>query len=199
MNVKIYVEGGGDTRALQTTLRRAFTSLLKSAGFAGRMPAIVGCGGRKEAFDVFVNALSKPEPDTTYLLLVDSEDPVKSAPWEHLRTRKGDGWEQPVNASPNQLHFMATCTESWLIADRDNLKKYFGKGFKESDLPSAFDLENRSRDSMRKALLEASKDCQTKFTKGEVCFEILETTSPVKLKTLSYFQRLLNTLEELLP
>ncbi len=107
-----------------------------------RLPAFFGCGGRKEAFDFFVNALSKPEP-IKRIYFVDSEDPVKSAPWEHLRTRVGDGWEQPVNASPNQLHFMATCTESWLIADRDNLKKYFGKGFKENDLPSAFDLENR--------------------------------------------------------
>lgn len=199
MNVKIYVEGGGETRAIQAPLRRAFTKLLKNAGFAGRMPSIVGCGGRTEAFDVFVNAVSKPEPDTTYLLLVDSEDLVKSAPWEHLKTRVGDGWQRPDNATDEQVHFMATCMETWLIADIENLKSFFGKGFNEKALLAGNNTENRARDKQKEVLENASKDCKTKFKKGDVSFEILATTSPEKLRFLSYFQRFTDELEKLKP
>jgi hypothetical protein len=199
VNVKIYVEGGGETRAIQAPLRRAFTNLLKNAGFAGRMPSIVGCGGRTEAFEVFVNRVSNPEPDTTYLLLVDSEDTVKSAPWTHLQTRVGDGWQRPENAIDEQVHFMATCMETWLIADIENLKNYFGKGFNEKALLASNNTENRARDKQKEILENASKDCKTKFIKGVVSFEILENTSPEKLRSLSYFQRFTDELEKLKP
>jgi hypothetical protein len=199
MNVKIYVEGSGDTRADQQPLRDAFRKLAERADFTGRMPTFIGCGGRQEAFNVFAYNFSNPEPDTAYLLLVDSEDPVTANPWEHLRTRVGDGWKRPKNAKDDDVHFMATCMETWLIADIDNLKNYFGKHFNEKVLPPLNDPESRVRNTQKEALEKASKDCKTKFKKGSISFEILQTTSIEKLKNLSYFCRFLDVLEKLKP
>ena len=56
---RLFVEGGGNNNdALRTECRRAFTKLLEKAGFCGRMPKILVCGGRKSAYDQFCIAIS---------------------------------------------------------------------------------------------------------------------------------------------
>jgi hypothetical protein len=200
VKVKIYVEGSGDTRADQQPLREAFRKLFERAGFAGRMPTFVGCGSRQNAFRDFKIALRNPDTDTTYLLLVDSEDPVENNdPWEHLRTRVGDGWERPANVNDSQVHFMATCMETWLIADRDNLKNFFGHCLNENVLPAIQNPETRNRKDLLRSLEKATETCdKKKYGKGEISFKLLALTNPTKLRELHYFQRLLNTLEEFL-
>lgn len=196
MKVKIYVEGGGDSKATQAPLRQGFEKLLEKAGFKNRMPSVVGCGGRDQAFHKFQNALKFPEQNTIYLLLVDSEDPVTAlTPWQHLKTR--DNWNQPNDTTNEQVHFMATCMETWLIADRENLRRYFGQKFNENALPASTDLEMRSRKVLFASLEQATKDCQKKqYKKGGISFELLETTNPKLLMNLSYFQRFVNELEK---
>lgn len=196
--IEIYIEGGGNTVA-DDALRKAFRKLFDRAGFQGNSLKSIPCGGRGLAFRDFKIGWRKANQNKVCLLLVDSEEPIKLSPWEHLRTRVGDGWQRPENATDENVHFMATCTEAWLIADLDNLKNYFGKGFRENALPPIFDLENRNRNSLEEALKAATKDCRTKFAKGQVCFEILEKVSIDKLQTLSYFRRFIDTLETLLP
>ena len=73
--VFIYVEGGGFTNELRTRCRNAVTSLLAKCGFAGRMPRIIACGSRNEAYDKFVTAHGQSGGDFA-ALLVDSEKPV---------------------------------------------------------------------------------------------------------------------------
>jgi hypothetical protein len=102
VGVKIYVEGGGDSKELHVRCRKGFRKLLERAGFQSRMPRIVACGGRGAAFDAFKTAM---DTGVNYpLLLVDSEDPVPETAqpddpdhpmaWEHLQAR--DGWERPA-------------------------------------------------------------------------------------------------------
>jgi hypothetical protein len=161
------------------------------------MPRITGCGGRTQAFDKFKNALAYPESDTVYLLLVDSEDPIQLSPWEHLRQRPDDSWQRPKNATDDQVHFMATCMETWLIADRENLRRFFGQSFNENALPALTDPETRNRKTLFAALEKATKDCEKKqYKKGSISFELLETTNPKLLLGLSYFQRFVNELEK---
>ena len=74
-NIKIFVEGGGDTNALKGQCRRAFSSFLQKAGFAGKMPKIVVRGSRNAAYDSYCTAIKQGEDA---LLLVDSEAPVKN-------------------------------------------------------------------------------------------------------------------------
>ena len=96
VSVKIYVEGGGDSKALKTACRRGFQSFIKKAGLQGRMPRVVACGSRRNAYESFKTAHAGQ--DTTVLLLVDAEGPVTAeSPWQHLEIC--DGWERPDHAT----------------------------------------------------------------------------------------------------
>ena len=85
VGMKLYVEGGGDANLLKTACRKGFSEFLKKAGLAGKLPRIVACGSRRNAYDSFCTAVGRGE---RALLLVDSEEAVNSAPphqpWQHL-------------------------------------------------------------------------------------------------------------------
>lgn len=199
--VKLYVEGGGDAAALKTACREGFSSFLVKAGLKGHMPRIVACGGREDAFDSFCTALKNGEPA---LLLVDSEAPVAAAsqpgkitekvdrdswlPWQHLLQRKGDEWEKPTGADDLQCHLMTQCMESWLLADRETLKAFFGQGFKENQLPAAANpVESVAKAHIYQSLAKATADCKTKaqYGKGEHSFKLLALIDPAKVMDAS--------------
>ena len=87
MSVKLYVEGGGDSKTLKRACRRGFGKFLERAGVAGRMPRIVACGSRDNAYENFKTAHDLD--DGRAMLLVDAEAQVTSpGPWQHLKTRE---------------------------------------------------------------------------------------------------------------
>jgi hypothetical protein len=136
VELHLYVEGGGDAKVLRTACRRGFSEFLARAGLKGHLPRIVACGGRRQAYDDFCTALRQNRH--TAMLLVDSEDPVTvSSPWIHLLQRPGDAWPTPLGATDDACHLMVQCMESWLLADRDTLRRFFGQGFNPSALPPA--------------------------------------------------------------
>lgn len=187
--MRIYVEGGGDTNALRTACRRGFAEFLKKAGFSGKMPSIVACGGRRNAYESFCTAI---ENGDVAMLLVDSETPVAgelldeknhehSSPWQHLNQRIGDEWTKPSGSEDWQCHLMVPCMEAWLIADRQTLGQFFGQGFKETALPSATrTLEHIDKTALYKALADATRNCKTKtpYGKGEHSFLLLALINP---------------------
>lgn len=190
--VKLYVEGGGDSTALKTACREGFSTFLEKAGFKGKMPRIVACGSRRDAYDSFKTSIDRGE---NAILLVDSETPVKEQyqsgdenewhPWLHLAERNGDKWEKPVNATDEQCHLMVLCMESWFIADKSTLERFFGQGFKESVLPSdGNQIEKINKENLYSVLTEATKHCKTKakYGKGEHSFKILKEISPEIVK-----------------
>ena len=83
--------------ALRTACREGFTKFLEQTGLKGRMPRIVACGSRRDAYESFCTALETGE---SAFLLVDSEAPVSGQnqqgqsdtwlPWQHLAQRPGD-------------------------------------------------------------------------------------------------------------
>jgi hypothetical protein len=203
--VKLYVEGGGDAAALRTACREGFSSFLAKAGLKGHLPRIIACGGREDAFDSFCTALKNGEEA---LLLVDSEAPVSSVsqpgdageqedrkkwlPWLHLRQRKGDEWKKPEGAEDLQCHLMTQCMESWLLADRDTLKFFFGPGFKENQLPAtANPVESVAKEQIYKSLAAATHACKTKakYGKGEHSFKLLASIDPAKVVDASPWAR----------
>ena len=120
MKVKIYVEGGGDNRNQQKKCREGFRRFFCKAGLKGKMPSIVACGGRSNAFRDFEIAIKKAKAGEFVVLLVDSEEAVNSVsnPWKHLKERKGDGWKKPEKADDESVHLMVQCMEAWFLADR---------------------------------------------------------------------------------
>jgi len=178
--VKIYVEGGGDAKSLKIRCREGFRTFFEKAGLKGKMPRVVPCGSRNDAFDSFCTAIKNKQ---AALLLVDSEDAVSEEhqtgepeewkPWGHLKAR--DNWDQPDGSDDLDAHLMVVCMEAWLLADRDTLKKFFGQSFRENSLPKRERLtESIPKTELYNSLAKATKDCQKgPYGKGNHSFDIL--------------------------
>jgi len=185
--VKLFVEGGGNTAALKAECRKGFTTFITKAGIS-RRPKVIASGSRQNAYKDYCTAIRNGEQA---LLLVDSEDPISAAheqgtiddfkPWEHLKTRVGDGWSKPQNADDADCHLMTQVMESWFIADRDALKKFFGPDFNSNQLPStATPIEKVSKDTLFSALRKAtaSLGSRRQYGKGKHSFKILAQIDP---------------------
>lgn len=197
MNRLIFLEGGSGPRDRKCA--EGFHKLLKSCGFARRMPRLIPCGGRGIAFDDFKTALANKRDDDFVALWIDSEDPVKDieATWEHLKAR--DGWDRPEGATNEQVLLMTTCMETLIVADRETLAEHYGAKLQKSALPALKDLEGRSRHAIQEALAHATRKCSNAYTKGKRSFEILGKLDPETLgKHLPSFVRVRRILEDAL-
>ncbi|MBF0309263.1 MAG: DUF4276 family protein [Magnetococcales bacterium] len=175
--MKVFVEGGGDTADLKAELRKGFKEFLEKAGLEGRMPRIVACGSRQDAYESFCTALENGE---TALLLVDSEVPVTTPnPWHHLQD--ADGWNLPAGATNDHCHLMVQCMEAWFLADRNALSTFFGQGFTLNALPPLGNpLEQIPKVDVYRALATATQSCKTKaaYGKGAHSFKLLARIDP---------------------
>jgi hypothetical protein len=217
--MKIFVEGGGNQKVLLGECRKAFRELFEKAGVKKGSFEIIASGSRLDAYKDFKNALNAGHTDA--ILLVDSEEQVRiiaSAansrrldfdrtrsptaigrsvrPWQHLRERVGDDWDQPAGATNRQVHFMVACMEAWFLADKDALAAYYRgphrrEQFNEATLPSRPDIEGLSKTEVMAALSRATRPNQSKKeytdkSKGAHSFKILATLDPEKIARASY-------------
>ncbi len=192
MNVKAYVEGGGDTNALKTKCRQGFSEFFRKAGLAGRMPRIVASGSRRNAYEDFCTALKKAAADQFIVLLVDSEDAVATGAgsWAHFKNR--DGWDKPAAADDSNAHLMVRCMEAWFVADRDALAEFFGNGFNAGALPARNDVENITKPDLYAALENATRSCRKgHYGKGRHSFDILAQLNPERVMAASPHARCL--------
>lgn len=193
--VTLYVEGGGDSKALKIECRKGFSDFLREAGLKEKMPSISACGPRHKAYDKFCTAIASGEKAA---LLVDSEEAVNAQhqqgqpdtwrPWAHLKARQGDGWDKPQHSADTDCHLMAQVMESWFLADRDALKAFFGQGFKENALPAANNaIESIAKQQVYSSLERATSNCKTKavYGKGEHSFKLLTKIDAAKVTQAS--------------
>jgi len=202
VKVTIYVEGGGDSKELQSRCREGFRKLIEKTKVT-RNPAIVACGGRDQTFKKFRIAASTAISGYP-LLLVDSEDTVKVTDenpdsveaWNHLNAR--DKWERPVGVTNDQAQLMTTCMETWIMADQSALSAFFGQHLQTTALLPTLNLESRIRDEVQDKLAWATRNCgkDRNYAKGKRSFKMLEHLNPETLKKLlPYFRRFVSTLE----
>ena len=118
---------------------------------------LVPCGGRDRAFRAFRNAAGNDE--TLAVLLVDSEGPVSARPVAHLAQR--DGWDLQ-DAENDSVHLMVQVMETWIVADADALKDYYGRGFNAGQLPHREALEEVPKADIERTLRQAT----ARTTKG---------------------------------
>lgn len=191
MKVRLYIEGDGESRSLHIKCREGFRKLLEQAGFQNRMPSTKACGCRNDAYDDFKTALRTAADGEYPVLLVDSEAPVNQLPWQHLQSR--DGWERPTGTDDDQAQLMVQCMETWCVADRGTLRRFFGDRLRENVLPPPNGLEVRDKEAVQEALVLATHDCgrQKSYQKGKRSFELLGQLDPAELKKhLPHFVRL---------
>ena len=187
MNIKVYVEGGGNVRELRSKCRKGFISFFDKANLAGRMPRVIACGGRQTTYDKFAAALRSASGQVFVALLVDSEGPVAvgAGPWRHLKTR--DNWDRPDGATEDNAHLMVQCMEAWFLADKDCLAAFFGGGFNRNVLPRNPDIEQVAKADVLDGLKGATRQCKPKgeYGKGRHSFEILSEIDPEKVLAAS--------------
>ena len=190
MSIKIFVEGGSKGR-LRTECREGFIAFLEKAGFRGRMPRIIPCGPRTEAYVQFKMSYENNENS---LLLVDSEGPITKGrkPWQHL------GWSKPCGATEEHCHMMVQVMESWFLADKETLADYYGPDFKTNVLPQNRNVEMVPKEDVLDKLKQATLRTQKRaYSKGSHSFKILAKINPDKVKQASqHAKRFLEQLDK---
>ena len=197
MSVTLYVEGGGDEEKLKRECRKGFRVFLENAGLKGKMPSIVACGGRDNAYARFkAQFIGNNEK---FMLLVDAEASVPAPataaqPWQHLQDR--DGWQRPPGATDGQCHLMVQTMESWFLADREALSTYYGQGFRGNALPANPHIEQIPKQDVDTGLQSATRDTtKGSYDKGRDSFEILGRLDPAKVTNASpYAKRFIDAL-----
>jgi len=187
VTVTIYVEGGGNNNAETVRCKRGFTEYCKKLAPVGRLPRIVACGGRDQAFDRFATDVARNKPDNLCVLLVDSEGPVEpgTSPAVYLHAR--DRWVLP-QMQLHRLFLMVQAMEAWLLADRDRLAEYYGPNFRPNALRGdERHVEAIAKDDLEPCLIAASRDTTTKgrYNKGTHAFDLLATIDPAKVAASS--------------
>ena len=187
VTAKLYIEGGGDGRQrgskeLTPRFREAWKEFFSSAGL-GRRVSIVRGGGRTQTFKLFVTAISRPTPGTVPILLVDSEGAVQAcdSAWQHLKRR--DSWDRPTDASGDQAFLMVQAMETWLLADHDTLRDFFGSRFRENALRQWPQMEEVPKEEVFGVLDRATRGCPRPYAKGKISFDLLSRTRPACVET----------------
>jgi hypothetical protein len=200
VNATLYLEGGAsgaDSKELQIRCREGFRKLLEKCDYKGRMPRLFACVSRDSAFDDFKIAHEEKGAGDYVAMWIDSEDPLIElvATWDHLRRR--DNWMQPTGATDDQVLFMTTCMETWIVADHAAMKDHYGAKLQASALPSLVDLEHRERHDVQDKLVHATRNCTNAYAKGKRSFEILAKLTPSTLsKHLPSFARTRRILDQ---
>lgn len=140
--------------------------------------------------DLFLTAVNYGGPNDLPLLLFDSEAPVKTGhtSWQHLKAR--DNWDRPNGASDDQAFLMVEVMETWLIADRQMLERYFGANFRSNQIPAWPSLEAVPKKAVLETLDRSTAGCGKKrYAKGKISFELLGRTDPNESRMRVHMRR----------
>lgn len=195
VEVKLYVEDGGDGQLHDTLFRQAWAAFFNAAGLEGHMPRVIRGGGRQRTFDLFRTAVEHLTPGTLPLLLVDSEDAVRpdDSGWDHLKRR--DGWNRPPAAGSDDAFLMVQVMETWFLADRAALRTFFGSKLNENAFADWPELESVPKVTVLRALEKATLDCKTRYAKGRASFRFLSMVDPAEVaRRCRHAQQLLDRL-----
>ena len=185
MKIKLYIEGGGDSPMQDTEFRAAWAAFFEKAGLGKlrKRPATFRGSGREQTFDAYKTAVRMRRSDELPLLLVDSEDLVApdQSVWAHLKAR--DNWEKPSGAGDQDAFLMIACMETWFVADRAALKRFFHDCWRDNALPQWPDLEAVEKTKVFDALARATAGCGDKqYAKGKVSFDLLKVIDPAEVE-----------------
>lgn len=181
VTAKLYIEGGGEDKFLRISFREGWKEFFEKAG-VGNKTDIVRGGGREQTYKLFSAAVSNFVPGTIPFLLVDSEGPVTPglSTWRHLNDC--DRWRRPKGAGDDQAFLMVQVMETWFLADRMALRKYFGNKLNDKALKAWPNLEEVSKQRIFKALKTATSLCSKRYSKGEISFELLSKIDPARVE-----------------
>ena len=155
------MEGGGPTadsrRLLRVGVEQFLNELRRAARDEGLELRVICCGGRREAHSRSAAARAKGTCDV--LLLVDSENAVDGDPRAHLVMQ--DEWRDLESVPVDQVHLMVQVMETWLVADKGALQRYYGRRLRAEELPNEEDLETVPKADILASLRRATAHTPT--------------------------------------
>lgn len=161
--IRLYIEGGGDSRDGKAFLRQGFGEFFRDLNSMARNRKIkwqiVTCGSRHTTLDAFRTSMQQ-RPDAFNVAVVDAEGPVKATPWSHLQQR---GEWQGDCPPEGHCHLMAQTMEAWFVADRKALSAFYGLGFSVNSIPANPNVEQIDKNQLEASLRAATRNTQ----KGE--------------------------------
>lgn len=179
--VRIFVEGGGDTSDGRARLRQGFSRFFKEIreGIRSVSVQFVMCGAGSDTLNAFLEARTR-HAFCAFLLDSDQAPAVTESPWQHLRRRYTKTCAEP---QPAQCHLMVVEMESWFLADPDALVRYYGKGFDRRRLPAHDKVEQVPKDQVRRALDEATEEtAKGRYHKIRHGADLLAEVDPAKVR-----------------
>ena len=193
--VRVYFEGGGDSRDSKEALRKGFRQLFQKAGFS---VGVIACGRRGKALKDWKIALSS-HPEAFNILLVDAESAVVegSTPWRHL-SASDPSWQAP-SVPEEHCHLMVQVMEAWFVADPEALAAYYGQGFAAGSLPARRNVEEIAKADIERSLKTATqKTRKGEYHKIRHASDLLARIDPAKVRERArHCERLLATLAKL--
>lgn len=195
------MEGGGPKPNSHALLRQGMDAFLAEIKDACRKKRwnwkLVCCGTRDETYKHFENERANSD-DSIVVLLVDSETRVDmSAPAAHLAAH--DQWDfQGVD--DDVIHLMVQTMETWIVADPDALRAYYGQGFRGNVLPRHQNLEEVNKSDIGQALNLATQGTQKgKYHKIKHARELLQLINTMTVRErCPHCERLFETLLQLI-
>ena len=147
--IRIYYEG-------DRSLREGFRKFFDSIRFPGVRIKLVAGGTTVNTIGDFIRAL-RTNTDSINLLLIDSDAPDDGKLAASVRNHSK--WDSSVAASvtDDQIHFMVQVMESWFLADKECLRRYYGQGFRENRLPASPKVEEIPKDDVMNGLEDATR------------------------------------------
>ena len=76
---------------------------------------------------------------------------------------------------------MVQFMETWFLADKEGLRRYFGSGFSEQAIKQWPELEAVPKDTASNALEQATAKCRKGYAKGRTSFELLAHIDPARV------------------
>jgi len=115
----------------------------------GRLELIAG-GGREQTTSVFRAALSQHR-NSFLVLLLDSEVGYHDGLRSEIKRKLG------AKIRHDQVFWMVQAMEAWFLADRQTLRDYYGRGFKEKALPANPNVETIPKPDLLRCLNDATR------------------------------------------
>ena len=195
------MEGGGSGAQSAAAIRRGMDEFLgpakKSARMAGLRWNLVACGSRENTYRRFREALNQTPESVATILLVDAEAEVTTDPREHLL--REDRWDLRA-ATDEAIHLMVQVMETWIIADPDELARYYGQGFKTAKLPGRINLEQEPKPQVQSGLKEATRRTgKGRYNKISHASELLARIRPARVQArCQHCKRLFDELDRII-
>ena len=177
--IRIFVEGD---KALLDGFR-AFLKPVIDAAQQRRIRFRVAPGGSKdETIKDFLDAV-QDEPEVFNVLLIDSDIPDNGRLIASLKN--SPIWNSQTGATirDDQIHFMVQVMESWFLADKDAIARYYGQSFQANRLPPNPNVEQvMASDAIRRLENATRRTRKGTYHKTRHAPDLLTRIDPTKVR-----------------